>query len=129
MVERPISGQDPIAVLAAVKKDAARRSARYEAVFDEIAKTLRLLSDHRLLQHDAQFLGLVDALGGVEDADIWHDRVVALVAYINRVAQARGVAVQTTASGAPGAVVLNQRPTDLADPDDDLFQRTRLQVR
>ncbi|MEM6312184.1 MAG: hypothetical protein AAF754_19320 [Pseudomonadota bacterium] len=121
--------QDPVAVLMAAKKDVVRRSAGYQAMFDEIAKTLGLLSNHRLLQNDAQFLSLVDGLIGVEDAEIWHDRVLALVSYANRVAKAHGVAVQATNTGPPSASILNQRPTDLADPDDTLFQRTRLQVR
>lgn len=122
-------GQDPAAMLAIARKDALRRSAGYEAVFDEVAKTLGLLSGHRLLKDDAQFLGLVDALIGIEDADILHDRVLALVTYISRVAQAHGVAASVATSGPSNAIVMHQRPKDLDDPDDDLSQRTRLQVR
>ncbi|WP_341367307.1 hypothetical protein [Yoonia sp. BS5-3] len=127
--ENALRGQDPAAVLARVRKDSQRRSARYEAIFDEVAKTLDILTKHRLLKEDVQFQGLMQALIGIEDADILHDRVLALVAYVNRVSEAHGVKLQAGISGPPDPVVLNQRPTHLADQDDDLLQRTRLQVR
>ncbi len=123
------TGQDPVAMLITIRKDAARRSARYEDVFDEIAKTLGVLSKHRLLRHDAQFAGLLDALTGVEDAEIMNDRVLALVTYINRVAQAHGVTPTAATNSTTNTIIMRQRPKNLADPDDDLSQRTRLQVR
>lgn len=127
--DRSPTGQDPVALLATIQKDAARRSARYEAVFDEIAKTLGLLSNHRLLHNDAQFAGLLDALTGVEDAMILNDRVLALVAYVNRVAQAHGVTPTAATNSTAHTIIMQQRPKNLADPDDDFPQRTRLQVR
>lgn len=127
--DRAKSGPDPATVIATVRKDAARRSAGYEAMFNEIAKTITLLSNHRLLTNDVQFAGLVEALIGIEDTDLLYDRILALVTYINRVAKAHGVAVTTSSSGPPNTTIMQQRPTNLADPDDELFQRTRLQVR
>lgn len=133
LVEQQAGGasplQDPVLLLAAVRKDAARRSSKYQLVFDETAKTLVLLSDHRLLKKDTQFLGLLDALTGVEDADIMNDRLMALVAYVGKVAQDHGVAPTANTVGAAASIMMDQRPQSLADPDDVQFQRTRLQVR
>lgn len=120
---------DPQAVLAAYKKDTARRLAGYANVFDEIAKTLSALADHRLLKDDGQFLASLDALNGCEDANQFHDRILSLISYVGRVAKAHGVQVSDVSLGISDTSILQQRPDNLVDPDAPVLQRTRLQVR
>ncbi|MEL7390066.1 MAG: hypothetical protein AAFN76_09820 [Pseudomonadota bacterium] len=112
-----------------VRDESKRRLDRYQAVFDEIDKTLSVLSSHPLLKEDVQFLGLLDALLGVEDGDTFFERVVALQTYVDRVARAHGVAIVVGNIGIPNSVIAQERPQHLAEPADQEFQRTRLQVR
>lgn len=112
-----------------VRTESKRRLERYQAVFDEIGKTLSVLSSHPLLRDDVQFLGLLDALLGVEDGDTFFERVVAMQTYVDRVARAHGVAIVVGNIGNPNSVIAKERPQHLAEPADQDFQRTRLQVR
>ena len=129
MTQQAFKQPDATNVIGIVQKDATRRQAAYQGVFDEMGKTLSVLSSHPLLKTDTQFLGLVDGLRGVEDGDAFYDRVAGLQAYVDRVARAHGVAVKVGNDGATGVALIHQRPQHLNDPVDQPFQRTRLQVR
>ena len=129
MTQQAFKQPDATNVIGIVQKDATRRQAAYQGVFDEMGRTLSVLSSHPLLKADIQFLGLVDGLRGAEGADAFYDRVAGLQAYVDRVARAHGVAIAAGGKGTVGSMIAQQRPQHLADPADQEFQRTRLQVR
>lgn len=124
-----LSADDVTHAIAGFRKDAARRAQSFEPVFGEIAKTLGVMSGHPLLQADIQFQGLLADLIGVEDMQMFQDRVMALETYVNRVAQAHGVTLPQATNGGSANIVLRQTPEHLAGLDEDLAHRTRLTMR
>ncbi len=129
MIQEAFLLRDRSDVVIALRKDAARRQSAYQAMFDEFGKVLSALVDHPRLRGDVEFLSLVDRLQGVEDSTEFFDRFSALLDYVDRVANAHGVANSSGATSVYGGVIERQGSQHFSDHADRPFERTRLQVR